>query len=1130
MDEKPTFRGVTTATLAKQAKPYEQHVYQKPKSTAKPVRIHPDQFGAVLFDMDGVVTKTADIHAEAWKQVFDQLMQKRLGSGFKPFAIAHDYPLYVDGKPRYDGVQSFLTARGIQLPWGSREDVPGFDTVCALGNLKDKYFIERVQTHAVEAYETTVSLIRSLRGAGVKVAVVTSSENGTTVLQSANVLHLFDAKVDGRDAVQLSLKGKPAPDIFLEAARKLCVEPKRAIVVEDAVAGVEAGRNGAFGMVIGVNRNHDAELLKEHGAHVVVNDLGEVGLLDESPQPIGTALSDMGVTDEHWVLRYTDFVPQQEGRREALCALGNGYFATRAAAPESKVDGVHCPGTYFAGLYNRLTTETHGQVLEREDLVNTPNWLPLTFAIDDNCLFDLSKVQILSYEQKLNLKEGILYRQIRFADERKRETTLLERRFVHMRHYHLAGLETTILPHNWSGVLTIRSALDGQVVNATTVYESASKRHLKPVESSVNHDVLYLKMQTTQSCVSVAQAARTILLLNDQAVSVERANVVEPDYVAQEMRIPVSEGDRVTVQKSVSLFTSRDFGISEAGLEARDAIMRAPDFSTLIDDQLEVWRQYWSYFNLAMETNEGVSKGGPSLLVHLNTFHVLAVASVNSMGLDVGLPARGWSEGYQGHVFWDDLYVFPLLTMRAPAIACNLLKYRYRRLSAARDIAKSLGVPGARFPWQSGSSGREETPAGGWNQEKKVWVPDCSHLQVHVNAAIAFNIWQYYQATGDLEFMYIYGADVLLEIARFFAHFARHNPARDRYEIHGVVGPDEIHISYPGKEQPGINNNAYTNLMAVWTICRGLELLEALSEERCNEICARLNLTSEELKLWDQVSRKMFVPLQENGIISQFEDYDKLQLFPWHKNGFIDVERLDKVLQESGGYANQYQVSKQADVLLLFYLFSSEELKDLFDRLNYRFDPEMIPKNIAYYVPQTANYSTLSRVAVSWVLSRMNRPEAWQLLSEMSSGHDTKQSTVITSYPRSWDIFREAVSSDLRSGATPEGIHLGAMAGTVDIVQRCYTGIVTKDDVLWINPCLPDALTRLSFCLQYRQQTVNLEITKKKLTVVTADGAAPTIKVGFENRIHELGPGESKVFNLLTPRVTSKSLDSSEAL
>jgi alpha,alpha-trehalase len=198
----------------------------------------------------------------------------------------------------------------------------------------------------------------------------------------------------------------------------------------------------------------------------------------------------------------------------------------------------------------------------------------------------------------------------------------------------------------------------------------------------------------------------------------------------------------------------------------------------------------------------------------------------------------------------------------------------------------------------------------------------------------------------------------------------------------------------------------------------------------------------------------------------------------------------------------------------LFYLFSSEELKELFHHLDYPFEPEMIPKNISYYVPQTANYSTLSRVAIAWVLSRMNRPDAWQLLSSISGGKNGQQSMPTSSYPHSWDIFQLAVSSDLESAATVQGIHLGAMAGTVDIVQRCYTGIVISKDVLWINPCLPDALAHLAFHIQYRQQTVGLEITKETVRVSTADSAAGPIKVGFEDKVYELGPNESKVFNV----------------
>ncbi len=1106
--------------LERQSQNQKNH---RPAAAVKPVTLALNRFDAVLFDMDGVVTRTADIHAAAWKQAFDDFLRSRFPSGAAPFSVESDYHMYVDGKPRFDGVASFLKSRNVELPRGKPAEPPGFETVCALGNLKNQIFRQRLQEHHVQPYETTVALIQSLKKAGIKVAVITASENGADVLKAANLVHIFDAKVDGLDAIRLKLKGKPEPDSFLEAAKQLGVQPERAVVVEDAVAGVEAGRKGKFGLVIGVDRNHNSDRLRENGADVVVRDLGEVSLAGESTKLPGMAQADLGVSDKNWIVRYGDFVPKLEGRREALCALGNGYFVTRAAAPESPANDIHFPGTYFAGVYNRITTEVAGLSLEHEDLVNAPNWLPLTFKIEEDPWFELEKVQILSYQQDLNLREGVLYRQIRFRDQKGRETTLSERRFVHRRHCHLAGLETKLTAHNWSDTLTVRSALDGRVLNAIGVYTSMEhdRKHLAPLESSATDNVLYLKMQTTQSHITIAEAARADLFRNGKPVTAKRTDLIESNYVAQDMQVAVSENDQITIQKIASLFTSHDKAISEAGLAAREAIIDAPEFTILIDDQVKAWRHSWCVFDLALETKEDTPKIRPSLLLHLNSFHGLSTVSYHSIDLDVGIPARGWSEGYQGHIFWDDLYVFPFFNMRAPAISQAVLKYRYRRLNEARKLAKSMGVGGARFPWQSGSSGREETPKGGWDAEQEVWHPDFSHMQVHVNAAIAFNVWQYYQGTGDLHFMYMYGADLLVEIARFFAQFAKYNGKRDRYEIHGVVGPDEFHVRYPGAKEPGINNNAYTNLMAVWTLCRALELLEILPEVQCNEICERLNLTGDERKLWDDVSRKMFVSLQDNGIISQFEGYERLKQFPQRKDGFVDLERLPEVLKEEAGLPNQYQVSKQPDVLMLFYLFSAEELKELFDRLHYDFNTESIPKNIEFYVRQTASNSSLSRVALAWVLSRMDRPRSWKHLHAMSASteHESIETGIL---PRSWNIFEEALGTDffdIQGGSTTNGLHTGAMVGTVDIVQRCYTGIVMKGDVLWLNPRLPEELTRLSFHLNYRQQAVQLEITQETARVCTCQSSAQPIKIGFKDRIYDLAPGASRTFHIATGRL-----------
>jgi beta-phosphoglucomutase family hydrolase len=238
-----------------------------------------DQYDAVLLDLDGVITDTASIHAACWKQMFDEYLQKRAtqrGEAFRPFDPAADYRLHVDGKPRFDGVRDFLTSRGIQLPEGSPNDPPQAETVGGLGNRKNDLVNRIIEDIGVEPYEGSVALIHQLRQRGFKLAVVTSSQNCTAVLRAAKLDALFDIRVDGNTILTEHLAGKPAPDTFLMAANLLGVDPSRAVVIEDALSGVEAGSNGNFGLVIGVARKGNAAELQEHGAHIVVNDLGEL--------------------------------------------------------------------------------------------------------------------------------------------------------------------------------------------------------------------------------------------------------------------------------------------------------------------------------------------------------------------------------------------------------------------------------------------------------------------------------------------------------------------------------------------------------------------------------------------------------------------------------------------------------------------------------------------------------------------------------------------------------------------------------------------------------------------------------------------------------------------------------------
>lgn len=245
---------------------------------SKTVAISPDVFDNVIFDMDGVVTRNAELHAAAWKRIFDDFLMEmaaRHGRRFEPFDVATDYPQHVDGKPRYDGVRDFLASRGIELREGTPEDSPEEETVCGLGNRKNRYFNESLQKEGVRTFDSTLELIQALRQAGIATAVISSSKNARKVLDAAGIGDLFDVRIDGLDSERLGLRGKPEPDLLLAAAEKLGHAPQRSVVVEDARSGVQAGRAGGFGLVIGVDRADQEEELARY-ADVVVRDLAEV--------------------------------------------------------------------------------------------------------------------------------------------------------------------------------------------------------------------------------------------------------------------------------------------------------------------------------------------------------------------------------------------------------------------------------------------------------------------------------------------------------------------------------------------------------------------------------------------------------------------------------------------------------------------------------------------------------------------------------------------------------------------------------------------------------------------------------------------------------------------------------------
>jgi alpha,alpha-trehalase len=795
-----------------------------------------------------------------------------------------------------------------------------------------------------------------------------------------------------------------------------------------------------------------------------------------------------------WKLIYRQWDPQQEPLREALCTLGNGYFATRGAAEETQADGVHYPGTYVGGGYNRLQTEIAGRVIENEDLVNFPNWLCLNFRPEGGEWFDVDAVELLDFHQELDLKIGLLERRLRFRDAAQRETTLVSRRIVSMAQPHLAALEWTLTPENWSGRVEVRSALDGTVINSGVArYRELSSRHLEVLDlGPVDEEGIYLSVQTNQSHIRMAQAARLQVCIDGKSVPVAREIHSEPGRISQSVLLDCQERQPLKLEKVVAIYSSRDHAISEPGLEARNAVRRTGCFADLLRPHAIAWAHLWRRCDIGLTGSHYAE-----FILRLHIFHLLQTASKNTVDRDVGVPARGLhGEAYRGHVFWDEIFIFPFLNFRIPELTRELLLYRYRRLPEARRAAQEQGFRGAMFPWQSGSNGREETQHLHLNPRSGRWLPDNTHRQRHVNAAIAYNVWQYYEATGDMEFLSAYGAELIVEIARFWASVVVWNPQRERYEIHGIVGPDEFHTKYPDSDDLGLNNNAYTNVMASWVLNCALRALSWVGPDWRNDLIAELGIDDWELKSWEDISRRMFVPFHDDGIISQFEGYERLEEFDWDKyrEKYGDIQRLDRILEAEGDSTNRYQAGKQADVLMLFYLFSFKELSQTFQRLGYPFERDTIPRNISYYMKRTSHGSTLSRVVHSWVLARSDRR-------------------------RSWELFQHALESDvsdIQGGTTSEGIHLGAMAGTVDLVQRGFTGLEIRDEVLWLDPTLPDELPHIHLDIYYREHWLSLDVNHETLTVRCERGWSRPATVGFRDEVHTIDQGQQKIFPLKT--------------
>ncbi|MFN6545111.1 trehalose-phosphatase [Mycolicibacterium nivoides] len=785
-----------------------------------------------------------------------------------------------------------------------------------------------------------------------------------------------------------------------------------------------------------------------------------------------------------WTYTFEGYDPQAEKLREALCANGNGYFASRAAAPETRAGALHYPGSYAAGVYNRLDDVVDGAELTHESLVNLPNWLSLTFRIDGGDWFDVDRVDLLSYRQTLDLRGAVLTRELSFRDGAGRTTSVTQHRFVAMHAAHVAALQTIVVAADWTGTIQVRSKLDGDVRNCLVErYRGLASAHLTSLRKrALSEDSVLLTVETSQSGISVALAARTTVWRGTERAPATYRLVEDEFSIGHDIYAEMTTGRPLSVEKTINLVTGRDVATSDAASSAERGLSWQQRFAETEAEHRLAWAHLWERLSIEFDCHANELR-----ILRLHVLHLLQAVSHNSGQVDVGVPARGLhGEAYRGHVFWDEIFVFPVLNLRLPMVTRSLLRYRYRRLGEARRAAQLAGFAGAMFPWQSGSDGREESPTRHLNPRSGRWNPDPSCLAHHIGIAVAYNLWQFYQVTGDLSYLIDYGAELLVEIARFWVSRTTYDSDSDRYHIRGVIGPDEFHSGYPDRPHEGVDNNAYTNVMAVWVVLRAIDAVERMPLPNRLDLRERLGLTTEELESWDHVSRRMFVPFHD-GVISQFEGYENLSELDWdgYRKRYGNIQRLDRILEAEGDDVNRYKAAKQADALMLMYLLSSDELRELLSRLGYRFAPDQIPQTVDYYLARTSHGSTLSGVVHTWVLARANRDHAI-------------------------DYFRQVLESDvadIQGGTTSEGIHLAAMAGSVDLMQRCFTGLEIRNDRLVLSPNWPESLGVLAFPFHYRGQHLYVRVSGRGAEVSADPRPAPPIVIECRGQVVELASG-----------------------
>lgn len=916
---------------------------------------------AFLFDLDGVLTDTATVHARAWKETFDAFLaaeRKRheqsasgtraedLARRFRPFDLESDYDAYVDGRPRDEGAAAFLASRNIDLPLGEPSDPPGWHTISAIGNQKDRAFLALLARSGVKVFADARALLLTAIVLGRQVAVVSSSENTRHVLEAAGLSRWFPVVVDGILAKARGLAGKPSPDAYLEAARLLLASPEDAVVFEDAASGVAAGRAGGFGLVVGIARHGQADALARAGADVVVEDMGSL-----AP---GWHLPPLDM-DPSWCVVVDGNSPGGCRVHETLLSLADGCFGTRGTLEEDGLDAR--PAVLASGIYAMGPNGV-------PELVNCPNWVL-------GCSFGQPAEAVeASSRRVLDLRRGLLHR---FDQDGHQQSV----RFACIARPGVAVLRAQAPP----GRLKVGPplALPGQA--PSTEGESTTS------------DPSDLVLDVTAPPGGVVVAARQSMTTSDSDSRMERIAA----YVARSDAPPEPAQARSVLAEAASV-----------------------GFLGLLAEQTTAFKERWAAAAVSVDGDPEVE-----LALRFGIFHLLT--SVADEG-ESAVGARGLSgPGYGGHVFWDaDVFVLPVMAALHPPAARAMIRYRCKRLDAAREAAREAGREGARFPWESTDTGVDVTPRTARAPDGSVVEILTGELEEHITADVAWAAAFYASWSGDTPFATGPGRELILEAARYWASRLEADPDGTMH-IRNVIGPDEYHVH--------VDDNAYTNVMARWNLRAAAGLLHESDPETA---AAWRSAADRIVDNYDPVT----------GLYEQFAGYYGLE--PLLVASIAKPPVAADVLLGPERVAGS-QVIKQSDVLMLHHLVPDEVA------------PGSLEPNLDFYAPRTAHGSSLSPAIHAALLARAGRLE------------------------EALEFLRLASRVDLDDigDTTAAGLHLAAMGGAWQAVAFGFAGLSARKGVLCVDPRLPDSWKALELRCIFQGRRVRLLLDHNTIEIRT---------------------------------------------